>query len=71
MNLPNVDAAFFGAAMKLQAVLEKAPLPAAEYQAAIGNLRGVVEHVEGLTNEVSKLREELSKVSAQPATAEK
>lgn len=67
MKLPNVDAGFFGAAMKLQDTIARAPLPFSDHQTAVGNLRAMVEHVEGLTGEVDKLREEVSKLQAAPS----
>ena len=66
-KLPNVEAGFFLAAVKIQETLNKAPLVAAEHQAAIAGLRSMVEHAEALTVELAKVNEELAKLRSQPA----
>lgn len=70
MNLPRIDAAFFMAATKVQETLNRVPLPATEYQASIGALRGMIEHAESLTLEVEKLRAEVAAAKSKPTSTE-
>lgn len=66
-KLPNVDAGYFLAALKIQETMNKAPMLAADHQAAVASLRSMVEHAEALTEELAKAKEEIAKLRSQPA----